>query len=79
MKTHGVNIIHNIPLQTVFLSLLQKAWQLYGISILAYAIKLPCCGTWDGDARNALYRLTEAGNTVKYQTIEPEYIRTKDK
>jgi hypothetical protein len=33
MKTHGVNIIHNILSQTVFLLLLQKARQVYGIKL----------------------------------------------
>ena len=36
-------------------------------------------GTWDSNDRNALRYLTEASNTVKYQTMEPVYMRTKDK
>jgi len=42
MKTHGVNIIHNIPLQTVFLSLLQKSmaalWHKLGYLVTAVVL-----------------------------------------
>jgi hypothetical protein len=33
----------------------------------------------DGNDRNALRHLTEASDTVKYQNMEPEYVRTKAK